>query len=210
METGTREGGGDGEHGLLQNTSRVRANAVTAVKSDTSSSNVLGLPGPLPLQVGGASRPIGPTHSQTILMKHLQNRLTVKRSELARSNEHLTVSSEKISPSNSQTADLSKKDVANGNQKLQPSRQERKGLLDVHPSNSLLGSSKGSSLTSSWESFTRPIKLTERQRREEEEAEGEGVGEGMEPRREESQKESHLDEAGDNQTTKVPIALYSI
>ena len=139
-------------------------------------------------------------------MKHLQNRLTVKRSELARSNEHLTVSSEKISPSNSQTADLSKKDVANGNQKLRPSRQERKGLLDVHPSNSLLGSSKGSSLTSSWESFTRPVKLTERQHREEEEEEGEGV----EPRREESQKESHLDKAGDNQTTKVPIALYSI
>ena len=188
-ETSTREGGGVGGRGLLQSPSRVRANAVAAVKSDTSSSNILGLPGPPPtLQVGGASRPVGPTHSQTILMKQLQNRLTVKRSELPRSNEYLSVSSEKISPSNSQIADLSKKDVAN--QKPRPLKNDRKALLDVHPSNSLLASSKGSSLTSSWESFTRPVKLTERQHREEEEEEGEGEGEEgveewVEPRREE-------------------------
>ena len=185
-ETSTREEGGVGGRGLLQNPSRVCANAVAAVKSDASSSNILGLPGPPPtLQVGGASRAVGPTHSQTILMKQLQNRLTVKRSELPRSNEYLSISSEKISPSNSQIADLSKKDVTN--QKPRPSRNDRKALLDVHPSNSLLASSKGSSLTSSWESFTRPVKLTERQHREEEEGEGEeeGVEEWVEPRREE-------------------------
>ena len=181
-ETSTREVDGAGGRGLLQNPSRVRANAVAAVKSDANSSNVLGLPGPPPpLQVGGASRPVGPTHSQTILMKQLQNRLTVKRSELPRSSEHLSISSEKISPSNSQIADLSKKDVTN--QKPRPSRNDKKALLDVHPSSSLLASSKGSSLTSSWESFTRPVKLTERQQREEEEEEGEE--EWVEPRREE-------------------------
>ena len=200
-ETSMREGVGDGGRGLLQNPSRVRANAVAAVKSDASSSNVLGLPGPPPLQVGGASRPVGPTHSQTILMKHLQNRLTVKRSELARSNEHISISSEKISPSNSQTSDLSKKDVTN--QKPRPSRHDRKPLVDVHPTNSLVGSSKGSPLTSSWESFTRPVKLTERQRREEEEEEeGEGAGSG----REGNQRlmvDSNSEKAKNNRATKV-------
>ena len=202
-EANIREGGGDSGHGLLQNPSRVRANAVAAVKSDASSSNVMGLPGPPPLQVGGASRPIGPTHSQTILMKHLQNRLTVKRSELARSNEHLSISLEKISPSNSQTSDLSKKDVTN--QKPRPARHDRKALVDVHPSNNLLGGSKGSPLTSSWESFTRPVKLTERQRREEEEEEeeeGQGTGSGREENHR-SRVDSNSEKARNNQATKV-------
>ena len=194
-ETSVREGGGDAGRGLLQNPSRVRANAVAAVKSDITPSNVLGLPGPPPLQVGRASRPVGPTHSQTILMKHLQNRLTVKRSELARSNEHLSISLERISPSNSQTADLSKKDVTN--QKSRPSRNEKK---DVHQSSSLLGSSRGSPLTSSWESFTRPVKLTERQHREEEEQEGEGPG--KEERRR-SREDGHSEKTRNHQTTKV-------
>lgn len=194
-----REGGGDGGRGLLQNPSRVRANAVAAVKSDTSSSNILGLPAPPTLQVDGASRPVGPTHSQTILMKHLQNRLTVKRSELARSNEQLSVSSERISPSNSQIADLSKKDVTN--QKPRPSRDEKK---DTYPSSSLLGSSRGSPLTSSWESFTRPVKLTERQHREDEGQEGAG-SEGDEGQR--SRKDAHLEKTKYYQTAKVHSSI---
>jgi hypothetical protein len=144
-------------------------------------------------------------------MKQLQNRLTVKRSELARSNEYLSVSSEKITPSNSQIADLSKKDATN--QKSRSSRHDRKALLDVHPSNSLIGSSKGSSLTSSWESFTRPVKLTERQQREEEEEEEEGEEEWVEPRIEEGQRsreDSLSDKARKSQTMKVHNNNYTL
>ena len=189
--------GGDGGRGLLQNPSRVHTNAVAAVKSDVSPSNVLGLPEP-PLQVGGASRSVGPTHSQTILMKHLHNQLTVKRSEVVRSNEQLS-SSEKISPSHSQIADPSKKDVTN--QKSRPTRHDRKALVDVYPSNSMLGSLKGSPLTSSWESFTRPVKLTERHRDEEEEAG---------PEREEGQKDAHLEKARNNQVQIIKFNYFAI
>ena len=116
----------------------------------------------LPVQGGGATKPIGPTHSQTILMKHLHNRLTVKRSEAVRSNEHL--SSEKVSPSSSLISEGSRP-----MRKSQPSKHDRKVLSDVYPpSNSLLSSHKGSPLTGSWESFTRPVKLAERYREEEE------------------------------------------
>jgi hypothetical protein len=125
----------------------------------------------------------------------------VKRSELARSNRHLSVSAEKISPSNSQIADLSKKDASN--QDLRSSRHDMRALLDVHPSNSLIGSSKGSSLTSSWESFTRPVKLTERQHREEEEEEGEE--EWVEPRVERLRGDSHSEKEKNSRTMKVRI-----
>lgn len=121
----------------------------------------------LPVQVGGASRPLGPTHPHAILMKQLQNKLTVKRSETTRSSEHLS-SSEKISPSNSQVTEVQSK-KGSVRRKSPPTRHDRKVLADVFPSSNFLSSSKGSPLTSSWESFTRPVKLTERHREEEEE-----------------------------------------
>ena len=142
---------------------------VASSKSDLSQTGGLGVAG-LPAQVGGATKPIGPTHSQTILMKQVHNRLTLKRSEAMRSNEHLS-SSEKISPSVSLISDGSKKDRPI--RKSQPTKHDRKVLSDVYPpSNSLLASHKGSPLTSSWESFTRPVKLKERYQEGEEEVGG--------------------------------------
>lgn len=143
--------------------SRLRAESRSDVSSQPRN---LGLSG-LPVQVGGASKSVCPTHSQTILMKQLQNRLTVKRSESTRPNEQLS-SSEKVSPSSSQFTDVTKED-SSSRARYQPTRHDRKVLADVFPSNSFLGSSRGSPLTSSWESFTRPVKLTERHRDEDEE-----------------------------------------
>ena len=190
IETSGREGGGDDGCGLLQNPTRVPAKVLAAVKSDTHvpAPSVLGLPEP-PLQVGGALRSTGPTHSQTILMKHLNNQLTAKRSEATRSREQLPLS-EKVSPSHSQIADLCKKDTTS--QKSRTSKHDRKTSVNAQLSSSLLGSSsKGSPLTSSWESFTRPVKLTERHRELEEEGEGEGQG-SQETGRSERMDRHHL------------------
>ena len=89
----------EAEPSLGEMPNQLRPN-VTDSKSDvTSQPEIFSVSG-LPMQMGGASRPLGPTHPQAILMKQLQNKLTVKRSETTRSSEHLS-SSEKVSPSNS-------------------------------------------------------------------------------------------------------------
>ena len=140
----------------------------------------------LPVQVGGASKPIGPSHSQTILMKQLHSRLTLKRSEAMRSKDRLS-SPEKVSPSVSQQT-LEGEKRERQKDKAQPPRHDRKILADVYPSNSFQGSIKGSPLTSSWESFTRPVKLAERRREEEEEEEGDSCGDAKVMGREEGQR----------------------
>ena len=157
----------EAEPSLGEMPSRLRPNANDSKSDVTSQPKNFSVSG-LPVQVGGASRPLGPTHPQAILMKQLQNKLTVKRSETTRSSEHL-LSSEKVSPSSSQVAEVGKK--GSSRRKSQPTRHDRKVLADIFPSSSFLSSCKGSPLTSSWESFTRPVKLTERHREEEEEKE---------------------------------------
>lgn len=139
---------------VLKNSSQLQLRTVDT-KLGTNQSTGFGMP---PVQVGGTARPIGPTHSQTVLMKHLHNQLTLKRSEATRSNEQL-LSSEKVSPTNSQIVDRNKTEPSN--QKSRPTKHDRK---DTHSSVSFTSNNyKGSPLTSSWESFTRPVKLTERQ-----------------------------------------------
>ena len=89
----------------------------------------------------------------------------MKRRETTRSSKHLS-SSEKVSP---QVTEVGKK--GSSRRKSQPTRHDRNVLADIFPTSSFFSSCKGSPLTSSWESFTQPVKLTERHREEEEEKE---------------------------------------